>query len=196
MGKVISIAEKLKAVKVPGLAACISLVNGLAGALQAGINGNLEACASELLKVGKAALSIAKASGRLAGRVAGRSLPGVSLVVGFAGGLSAKEKAEQARRSGQATAAALWEIKSSCEGAITVMSALQLLTAPTATLPAGLEAGILALSLVSELVAEAAEEAGSGSAARRSAPGLGERAFAPVDNTRVVRSPVGQSTAS
>ena len=185
--KVASIADKLKALKIPGLAHAINLVNGVAGALEAGMNGNFEDCANQLLKAGKAALSIAKSSGKMLGKVTGRALPGVSVIIGGWGMYKSEENAEKARRKGNDGAAALWEVKGLCDAAATAMGILQILTAPTVALPAGLEAGILALSLVSEMVADAADSADGEdrSAVPSPPPSREELLRAPVDNTRV-----------
>lgn len=195
MGKVMAIAEKLQAVKVPGLSHCITLVNSVAGALEAGIDGDWEKCANQLLRAGKAAMSIAKSSGKKLAKVAGRSLPGISVIIGAWGALDSKDKANSARRKGCPTAAALWEVKGLCDSATTAMGLLQIISAPTIALPAGIEAGILALSLVSELVADAADD--SEKEERKDSPPapldpskLPDLTRAPANNTRVVRPPV------
>lgn len=195
MGKVMAIAEKLQAVKVPGLSHCITLVNSVAGALEAGIDGDWEKCANQLLKAGKAAMSIAKSSGKKLAKVAGRSLPGISVVLGAWGTLDSKDKANAARRKGCPIAAALWEVKGLCDSATAAMGLLQIVSAPTIALPAGIEAGILALSLVSELVADAADdsekEEGKNSPPAPLDPSkLSDLTRVPADNTRVVRPPV------
>lgn len=169
--KVLQIVEKLKLCKVPGLSDCMNLVNGLAGALTAGSKGDFTTCANELLKVGKSALAIAKASGKTLTKLGTKSIPGLSLVINGWGSYDASNKARKAYRSGNNVAALLWETKSLCDTALTAMSALQLITLPTAVLPAGLEAGILTLSLVSVLVADVAEAENKPSGSRSNQPG-------------------------
>ena len=196
LGKVMSIAEKLKAVKVRGLSNCITLVNSVAGALEAGIDGDWGKCANLLMKAGKAALSIAKTSGKTIAKVAGRSLPIVSIIVGGWGMIDSKDKANAARRKGCPTAAALWEVKGLCDSAVTAMGVIQMLSAATVALPAGIEAGILALSLVSELVADAADDSEKEEREKAEPPSesnpidLRDINRIPVDNTRVAPPPM------
>ena len=199
--KVTSILDKLKALKIPGLANCVNLVTNLYSALEAGLQGDWEACAKGLIKAGKSALSIAKSSGKLVGKVAGRSIPVVSVIVGGWGMIDSKDKANKARKKGYDTAAVLWEIKGACDAACTAMGLLQILTAPTVAMPAGLEAGILTLSLVSELVADTADESEKEEAKNAPPKPLDTQRILdgsriPSDNTRVVHPPYIPKKAS